>query len=72
MSEPVEITPEMIAEYQKRQQAEKQADMQNVIDGLNEFAAKRGYIIAGIIQQVPDGRSGVVAIGATWGIQDKS
>lgn len=71
MSEQVEITPEMIAEYNRRQQAQEQVAMQACINDLIALAAERGFVIVAATQQVPDGRTGIISIGAVWGVQRK-
>ena len=71
MSEQAEITPEMIAEYQRRQAAQEQAAMQQCINDLIALAAERGFAIMAHAQQVPDGRTGIISIGAVWGVQHR-
>ena len=65
MSEQTEITPEIIAEYQRRQQEQEQAAMQQCIIELQSLAAQYGFTIVAI-PQLENGR-----IVAVWGVQRK-
>lgn len=71
MSEQAEITPEMITAYRKKlqQEAQEQAAMQQCITDLVALATERGFVIVAAAQQVPDGRTGIISIGAVWGVQ---
>lgn len=65
MTDAFEITSEMIAEYQHRQQVQEQAAMQQCINDLMRLAAERGFTIVAI-PQIEQGR-----IVAVWGVQRK-
>jgi len=65
MSEQVEITPEQIAAYQRRQQEHEQAAMQQCINDLIALATERGFMITAI-PKIDNGR-----IVAVWGVQRK-
>ena len=69
--EPV-ITPELVAAYNKKQAQLEQEAMQQCVNDVLALVNERGFVILGVTRQVEDGRPGVVAIGATWGIQKKA
>lgn len=61
--EQIEITPEMIAEYNRKRVAAEEQRQQAVIAELAELARARGYQIAAVPQLTDDGR-----LGAAWGL----
>lgn len=65
MTEKIEITPAMIAEYQRKQAEAEQAAMQQCINDLIALATERGFTVVAI-PQIENGR-----IVAVWGVQRK-
>jgi len=65
VSEQVEITPEQIAAYQRRKQAEEEIAMQVCINELIALAHEKGFAIVAV-PQIDNGR-----IVAVWGVQRK-
>jgi len=65
------ITPEQIAAYQAQQQAAEQKAQEACIAELVQVADGHGYVIAAIPVAVQDGRLGVIALAAQWGLQRK-
>lgn len=59
-----EITPEMIAAYQRQQQEAEQKRRHAVLREVAEFAQSRGYQIIAAPQIAQDGR-----LTAVWGVQ---
>lgn len=61
-----EITPEMIAAYQRQQAEREQAAMQQLADELKSIAAERGFDIVAVPRIMDDG-----TLGAMWGVRRK-
>ena len=66
------ITAEQIAAYQAQQEAADKKAQDGCMKKIVELADSHGYVILAIPVQVGDGRPGVVALGATWGLQRKA
>lgn len=68
MSEQAEITPEMIAEYQRRKDEAEQVSMQRCIAALEALAAEHGYSIFAMPAMEVDATM-YGRIGARWGVK---
>jgi len=70
MSEQIDITPEQIAAYQRRQQEQELQAEQTCIDALRALANEFGFVIIAVPQMEVDARL-QGRITAQWGVKRK-
>ena len=67
----MDITPEQIEAYQRQQAEQERATQAACVKALIELAANLGFEIGAIAEPIPDGREGVIAVAAKWGVRRK-